>query len=545
MGHAMKVLQKIRPDRPLNSEGYPAYERDWREEYLRMLLVNTVSDVFYASEDMLAGRTLQLHDFAADEEPEFMARALVYARTEGLMRLQPLIGLAVLSLASPRCFARVFHRVVITIADLAEFTLALGSLGRGQGGRMVKKLAAARLERLTEYEVLTYSGEGRGYSLRDLLRVYHPRPKTDSMQALFRHAAGKSGPEGPDPVLLPRIAAFERLKKTDAGRHPAEAARLISEGRLPWNAVTGAVSEMTPVLWRALIPHMSLFSLLRQLSALSGNGFEDEWRKKEEWLYGDGHPEDIFGHESGEEGKLEPEHVRVPVFTEDRPEPRIVERFCDPEEIRRAKILPFRFAQAWKKVRISWLRSALERAVDLSVDNLPEIPGKTAVLLDISSSMGGQPLLAGAVLALSVLRKAGENSLIRLFNTRSYPFAPQPGESILAAASRITAGGDTDPSVSLKELIRRQIRCDNIVIVTDQQQNRGDEFYTVLQAYRQKIEPEAKAFVISVDPYIYGMIPAEDDKTFYCYGWSDQAVSLIARSVRGYGGLVERVRALE
>jgi len=344
VGHAMKVLRKIRPDRPLNREGYPAYERDWREEYLRMLLVNTLSDVFYASGDMLAGRTLQLHDFAADEDPEFMSRALVYARTEGLMRLQPLIGLAVLSLASPRCFARVFHRVVITIADLAEFTLALGSLGRGQGGRMVKKLAAARLERLNEYEVLTYSGDGRGYSLRDLLRVYHPRPKTEAMQALFRHAAGKSGPEGPDdPVLLPRIAAFERLKKTDAGRNPDDAARLVSEGRLPWNAVTGAVNEMSPRLWRALLPHMSLFSLLRQLSALSGNGFEDDWRNNEEWLHGDGVPGDIFGKDFDEEGKLEPEHVWTAVFTEDAPQPRIIERFCDPEEIRRAKILPFRF----------------------------------------------------------------------------------------------------------------------------------------------------------------------------------------------------------
>jgi len=159
--------------------------------------------------------------------------------------------------------------------------------------------------------------------------------------------------------------------------------------------------------------------------------------------------------------------------------------------------------------------------------------------------MEGRPLLAGSVLALSVLRKAGGNGLIRLFNTRSYPFAPQPGESILAAASRITAGGDTDTSVPLKEMIRHQIRCDNIVIITDEQQNRGEEFYTVLQDYRRKIAPGAKAFVISVDPNIYGMIPPEDDKTFYCYGWSDQAVSLIVNSVQGYGCLVERVRALE
>ena len=505
MGHALEVLKGRTAAFPLNCERYPAFERDWREEYLRMLLVNTISGVFYASEEMLGEHALALHRFAADENPDFMARALVYARNEGFMRLQPLIGLAVLSLAAPRRFALVFDRVVITVADLVEFTLALQSLGRGQGGRLVKKLACARLERLDEYEALKYSGEGRGYSLKDLLRVYHPKPGNETVQALFRYIAGKSGPDGPDPCLLPRIAAFEKLKRLDVRENLSEAVELIRAGRIPWNALTGSVESMSPELWSALLPDMTLFSLLRHLATLARNG----------------------------------------VFTQAEPQPGIEERFSNPETIRKAKILPFRFASAWSMVDVPWLRRALEKAVELSADALPEIPGRTAVLLDISGSMSGQMLQAGALLALSILRKSEGDTFIRLFNTESIPFATRPGESILAAASRIEASGGTNTGVSVREMIASRVFCDTIVIVTDEQQNTGSPFFNVLKGYRRKVNAEVRVFVVNVSPYQFAMVPPEDENTFYCYGWSDRIVSFIADSIRGYGDLVEIVRALE
>ena len=63
MGHALNVLKKVFNG---NSESYPCFRRDWREEYLQMLLTNTISNIFYASEETCRDRALELHVFAAD-----------------------------------------------------------------------------------------------------------------------------------------------------------------------------------------------------------------------------------------------------------------------------------------------------------------------------------------------------------------------------------------------------------------------------------------------------------------------------------------------
>ena len=96
MGHAKSILGDfaLSPGRTVNREGFPAFKRDWKEQYLQMLLTNTMSSTFYASANELCKNALDLHRYAADEDPFFMAKALVYARNEGFMRLQPLVGLA-------------------------------------------------------------------------------------------------------------------------------------------------------------------------------------------------------------------------------------------------------------------------------------------------------------------------------------------------------------------------------------------------------------------------------------------------------------------
>ena len=105
MGHAKKLFGNLSlsDESTLNREGFPAFKRDWKEEYLQMLLCNTMSNTFYADSRELCANALELHRFAADEDPVFMAQSLVYARNEGFMRLQPLVGLAVLSLSSHIC----------------------------------------------------------------------------------------------------------------------------------------------------------------------------------------------------------------------------------------------------------------------------------------------------------------------------------------------------------------------------------------------------------------------------------------------------------
>ena len=535
MGHAKSILGDfaLSPERTVNREGFPAFKRDWKEQYLQMLLCNTMSNTFYASAQELCKDAIDLHRYAADEDPFFMARSLIYARNEGFMRLQPIVGLAVLSQVSPSLFERVFPRVVRIVPDLVEFALALEALGRGQGGRAVKRAASHFLNGLDEYAVMKYAGAGRGYALRDLLRVFHPKAANDDANRLFAYAAGKldwnSVPEGG----LPKLRAFEALKRLGDGESE-RACELIRAGRLPDNVVTG-VTQATADVWRALLPDMPLFSLLRHLVTLQRAG--------------------VLGEEKND---------------------FVASRLTDPEAIRRAKILPFRFAQAWQQLRgddsdchrhwylawiqpqsgkaeqlsqpvckMDWLLEALEQAVDASVACMPDLPGRTAVMLDISGSMQGQYLAAGSVLALSLLKKTGGRGRFMLFDTECEDVRVEADEPILRAAGRIYARGGTDTGVCLERMIAQNDRCDTLIIVTDEQQNAGSPFYKRLRDYRYKVNKDARAFVVDVSPYGSAMTPPSDGKTWYCFGWSDQVVSFIAQAVQGYGDLVSRVSQIE
>ena len=532
MGHAKKLLGNfaLSPDAAFNREGFPAFRRDWKEQYLQMLLTNTTSNTFYVSEKELCKDALSLHHFAADEDPFFMARALVYARNEGFMRLQPLVGLAVLSQTSQSMFENVFDRVVRIVPDLAEFTLAIESLGRGQGGRAVKRAAGCFLNGLDEYAVIKYAGSGRGYSLRDLLRVYHPKAAGEKEQFLFACALGKLSWDEEARRQLPQLDAYERLKKLDAGQLQ-DALQLIRAGRIPDNVVTGVV-KTTPDVWRALLPDMPLFSLLRHLVTLTRNG--------------------VLGKERNES-----------VFS----------RLTDAGAIKGAKIFPFRFAQAWRELSQTyryggygdepvqalgeciglktdhaqngshdwWLLDALEQAVEASVDAMPDLPGRTAVMLDVSVSMDGRFIQAGSVLALSLLKKTGGRGRFMIFNTECEDVTVDASETIIRASSRLHARGGTDTGVCLKRLTAEKDFCDTIIIVTDEQQNRGATFYSKLSDYRKQVNPNAQAFIVDVAPYTTAMTPPVDEKTWYCCGWSDQIISLIAMATRGFGDLVQTV----
>src|SRR5688572_26937107 len=160
-----------------NHEGFPTFKRSDEEAYLQVLLTNTLSGTFYATTSDLLKDSLALHAKMAAEQPEFMARAIVYARNEGFMRLQPIVGLAYLAKARRDLFRQIFHRVIRTPGDLTDFVeIVRGEVVPGGMGRAIKTAINGWLNEMSEYHVIKYGTGGQGYSLRDVLRISHPKP---------------------------------------------------------------------------------------------------------------------------------------------------------------------------------------------------------------------------------------------------------------------------------------------------------------------------------------------------------------------------------
>ncbi len=472
-----------------NREGYPAYKRPLEEQYLQTLLTNTLSNTFYADKNELFQETVFVHDQMLQVNSEFVAKALPFARQKGCMRLQPVFGLTKLAQTHKELFKEIFPQVILIPSDLQDFMTILEGSGRGQGGRAVKNTIAKWLnQNLSEYWAIKYNGKGRGFSLADIIQTIHPVPDSEQIGMLFKYLiSGECGFQDG------KIYAYEQLKKAET---LAEQIHWIREGQLPHEVVTG-VCKMTPELWNALVPEMPVFALIRNLNVLDRAGVLDTNRN-------------------------------------------LIERkLTDREVLRKSKILPFRFLNAFNAIEKAWAKDVLRQAVEMTFDGLPEIPGKTAVFLDISGSMNGEYLRIGSVFALALFKKTKGNGVFWLFDNAVHDPKASLHDSILTQAERITAQGGTDTGAPVRAL---RTRVDNIIIITDEQQNSGSPFYKELVNYRKKYNANARAFVIDLAPYRSGMVPPADDLSHYIYGWSDPVLQYISFATNGYGSMVEAIK---
>jgi len=135
----------------VNAEGFPTFERSLEEAYVQVLLTNTLTNTFYTDAKKLLDSSLALHREMVARDPDFAAKAIVFARNEGFMRLQPIVGLCHLPSGLMK---KVFNQVIRTPGDLSDFiTVMRGGMvdGRKGLGRAAKTAIKAWLNDLSEY----------------------------------------------------------------------------------------------------------------------------------------------------------------------------------------------------------------------------------------------------------------------------------------------------------------------------------------------------------------------------------------------------------
>ncbi len=510
----------------VNHEGFPAFARTWEEQYVQTLLTNTIGHTFYASEGDNFTATLEAHREAMARDPEFAARAIVYAREQGTMRLQPIVGLAFLSTVDVGLFRAIFDRVILQPGDLLNFvTIVRGKQVRPGLGRAVKDEVNRWLNGVGEYHVIKYGSDaGAKLSLRDVLRLTHPQPVDERQDAIFSYLADRKvwreryGERAGE--LLPQIAAWEALKGATDAR---EVRALISQGRLPYEAVTGAVRPDRET-WAFLLRQMPVFATLRHLNALQRAGvFEDEAAVDE-----------------------------------------VVRRFSDAGAIRKAKILPFRLHAAWTAFvpaneHEARVRAALEQALEAAFANLPALEGRVAIAPDVSGSMSGSirhpskvRYIDVAAIFAGALIKSSRDALVLPFEHQVVKLDLDRELSLMQMAERLAAvgGGGTAVSAPVSELLQRRTAVDvfigitdNVEWATDQHGNQG--FLPVWRRYRAEVAPDAQAFLVTIAPYRAAVAPPAEPGVHYIYGWADHVPAYIALTLNGYAGQVELVRRLK
>jgi len=485
-----------------NREGYPAWEDSVEQQFVQTLLTNTFGKTFYVDQKGMVSEATALHDKMVQTDPEFLAKAIVYARNKGYMRSQPVYGLAKLiaykgesaEVARRRALAaEVFGKVIQTPNDLRDFITLSASLGCKLSGRRIKTMIHQWLSsQMSEYWAIKYGSAGHpGMSLRHILRHFHP-----GHTELFRYLRSKKGGFEVNLEALPQIRAFEALKVAQTDEEKIKA---ITEGRLPHEVAT-SFAGASKAVWDAIVPQLPIFALVRNLATLERHGVLDSHR-------------DLI------KGKL-----------------------SNPDVIAKSKMLPFRFLTASEKISSSWATDALRDALELSFVNVPAIEGRTAVFLDISVSMSGDFLKVAALFAVSIMKQTNLNGRLITFNQHAHDIQVSARDSILTQASKIRPDGATDVSAPMRRLLEQKDKVDTIVLITDEQQNTGTPFYDVLMQYRKTVNPHVKTFLVNVSPYRNAVVNPNDPQVFYIYGWSDQVLNFLSLASQGWKDMSDAIR---
>jgi 60 kDa SS-A/Ro ribonucleoprotein len=269
-----KILshKNIPQNRPLNERQVPnaagghAYPvSDW-EQLDRFLILGATGGNFYFGEYDLAKQNLDAVMRCIDSDgTRVVGRTAEISTTGRAVRNDPAIFALALVLKhgnepARHAAAGAIKHVCRTGTHILMLAAEVEGLGKGWGRSLKRGVAQWFLERdenALAYQALKY-GQRSGWSLRDLLRLSHPKA---SENAVFRHIL-KGGTCG-----HPMIDAAESLKRFGV----SVSAKTILDHRLPREAVPTELLN-SPEIWEALLESMPLTAMIRNLGKLTQVG---------------------------------------------------------------------------------------------------------------------------------------------------------------------------------------------------------------------------------------------------------------------------------
>ena len=238
---------------------------------------------------------------------------------------------------------------------------------------------------------------------------------------------------------------------------------------------------------------------------------------------------------------------------------KVYETISDPGQVRRSRQLPFRFLSAHKELEevpnaTSKVFDALEAAIETSVENMPRIAGKTAIVVDVSGSMNSlvsnksKMICAEIGLMLGVVAaRICEESIFLTFDTKLYTPKVSTKGGILAQVRAIPVqGGGTHMALPFEYLTANDIKVDRIIVLSDNQCNypydRGT-IQTYADEYRKKANPDC--WVHGVDLQGYGTQQFQGKRTNIIAGWSEKTLEFIMLAESGIDSLLKRIEAVD
>jgi len=490
-----------------NHEGAKAYALTPELELYSAVVTAGLSDTFYEKADT---RLARIQDLMLKNDPEFVARLAIYARTEMYMRSIPMVlAVELAKLNSGNGLVAKTVNGVVQRADEITEILAYYQMANGRTGvkklnklsKQVQKGLSESFNRFDEYQFAKYNREA-DIKLRDALFIVHPKAKDEAQQAVFNRIAA-------DELAVPytwetELSALGQLKyeseKAKAAAFKAKWEELIDSNKLGY---------------------MALMRNLRNIL----------------------------------EAKVSATHIR-----------KVCAHLSDETAVAKSKQLPFRFLAAYREVKIlssedvTMVLNALEDAIVASVKNLKGFDEETRVLIacDVSGSMQkpvspkSKVLLFDIGLMLGMLMQSKCKRVVTgMFGDR-WKVINMPNRGILNNVQEYykregEVGYATNGHLVIDDLLARNVVMDKVMLFTDCQmwntKADGSTFEKSWKAYKA-IAPNAKLYLFDLAGYGNTPVSVQKDDVCLIAGWSDKVFDVL-QAIENGEQAVEKIKQVK
>ena len=180
-----------------NFMGEDAYVLSDKEALTSMVMTTFLTDAYYVTENQLTQNIVELSQKCGYE---FTAKLALYARTKGNMRSVShlLAALVCKDPTHPSWLKSFYEHIVVRPDDISEIISCYGKL-RGFDLKRIKQIPNAMkkgfgtvLSGLSPYQIDKYKMNGKSVSLIDIVNLLHPTPTDKNREAYRRLMHGES-----------------------------------------------------------------------------------------------------------------------------------------------------------------------------------------------------------------------------------------------------------------------------------------------------------------------------------------------------------------
>ena len=539
----------------VNAMGENAYQLSAKEELVSTCMTTFLSgDHYYETEKEVVNRIVNKLN---EVDPLFAAKLALYVRNEGNLRsVSHLIAATIAKRAyGTEWSKRFYNKIVVRPDDMSEILSAYAVQNKMDLKKIrkipnaIKKGFKTALERLDAYQIDKYKMNSRQVKMLDLVNLFHPKGTQRNQQAYHNLVNGES---------LAGLYASKVLEKemTKAGQK-TQGKSVQEKEAAKKEAIENVLSNVKGM------PIMNLLRNLRNIILYAPKSVDDACAQ-------------LTNETAVLNSRLLPfrfatayEEIEKMSFSDKKSDTSIAFE----EDYNNQTITATELAKLKEKVL-----NAIEDALQISCQNIPELEGNTAILIDHSGSVRGDSGGSSRVSAFSKTTSAmignlfgsmmayrQKNVYIGLFGDRLIPVKVDRSQRLLDFNKKsfdkgANCGGGTEQGIYdfFRQAVREKKKIDNIIVFSDCQigssgstswygtsgTERSATFQDLIKQFR-KINPLCNIIVVDIHNTRGNNVFYKPERVLNIAGWSANIFDVIKSNTKGFGAILKEIEAIE